>query len=544
MAAIATDVVTLRRWRPRPWFLVASVAAAAALLYALMRVDSGRAVQASYGFLCSRLNMRPNDWPCRVQDAHTVAVYVVGSLTIALGLAVPGMVLAATGRRFTALLPLAMPVTAAGLWGMTTAVWYMEPHAFGSPYLGMWPATGWRIPETYWAAHPSLASAADLAILAAPAIAIAAAMRPEKMRREAAPSWRATLAALACCGAASAGFLWGLIILAHRLWPDAFGWVSVEPGAVIVPAMTMGTFGWLLGTDRRWFPWIHVPVAILLSGAIMTALLASVGRIDDLSGFGAAIPYAGIGVICSFVRPLARRLARQPAEVQEQPTAAAPRSRRALRPAVALNAAAVAVLVVAGGAFIFNPAPTQYGASLPTYLGERTYVDDLRTKLNLRDALSAVDAYRTAHGTFVGFDAAAGLAGAPALVWRDGLPTTQSASDGQPLQIAVVTASDSSAELASLSVSGRAFCVRDSSADGTRYGTAGGYDARFGSQPMPVSALAAAVAACASRPWSEASFRPFPIGSLCIGAGDSALPICRAVQGLMRRTMASAIPAP
>jgi hypothetical protein len=125
MAVSALEVPVARRRRVPPWVLVGLASFAAAAVYALMRVDGGRAVQASYAFLCSRAAMRPNDWPCRVQDAHTAAAYVVGSLSVGLALALPCAVLAATGRRLTALIPLAMPVVAAGLWAMTSSLTYM-----------------------------------------------------------------------------------------------------------------------------------------------------------------------------------------------------------------------------------------------------------------------------------------------------------------------------------------------------------------------------------------------------------------------------------
>ena len=61
-----------------------------------------------------------------------------------------------------------------------------EKIAIGQPYLGMWPTFGWRTPQTFWFVHPVLASGVDFVLIAAPAVAIAAFVRPRMQR--AAPS--------------------------------------------------------------------------------------------------------------------------------------------------------------------------------------------------------------------------------------------------------------------------------------------------------------------------------------------------------------------
>jgi hypothetical protein len=512
--------------RARPWFLVLVASLAAAAAYALMRADGGRAVRASYGYVCNRLLMEPGDWPCRVRDAHTVSAYVVGSLTIGLGLSIPCAVLASTGRRLTAILPLAVPVTVAGLWSMTSSLWYMEPHAFGSPYLGMWPTFGWRQPTTYWFVHTASATLADLALLAVPAAAIILIARPRRDRSEPAVRWTVTLAALIGCAAASAAMLWVSALVANQLWPNEFGFAVTEPGAWVVPALAMGTFGFLLGPNRKWWPWIHAPVAVLLSGATMIALMSSVERFWNLSGYGAAIPYFGIALICSYARPLAERLSsRGPAtwiDLPESHHAAA----RKIRPRVALGTGAASILLISAFAFLFDPAPAHYSAALPTYLGERTYVQDLRAKDNLRDALAAVHTYRGAHGTLDGFDAATAAATAPGavLAWTDGIPVTAGAGglDDPVLQVGIVKASGQQAEFVALSASGTAFCVRERGRHAT-YGASPGAQTP-GTAPTASGAFAAAVAACGSAPWSSASLRPFPVGALCEASTTSRSP--------------------
>jgi hypothetical protein len=73
----------------RTWFMVLIVGIAAAGIYALMRIDGGQAIQSSYAHLCARLVMQPRDWPCRVSDANTTVLYIAGSLSVGLGLAIP-----------------------------------------------------------------------------------------------------------------------------------------------------------------------------------------------------------------------------------------------------------------------------------------------------------------------------------------------------------------------------------------------------------------------------------------------------------------------
>jgi hypothetical protein len=343
------------------------------------------------------------------------------------------------------------------------------------------------------------------------------------------------------------------VAISHRLWPSEFAYVADEPATWLVPVLTMATFGWLLGTDRRWWPWILAPTAVLLSGGMITALMSSIERVNDLSAFGAAIPYAVIGLIFSFAGPLARRVSRRVGPVVDAPAPAGsappeaspalaerpiPRAPRWIRPLVALNAGALSLLLIAGSAFLLDPAPAQYGASLPTYLGERAYVQDLRTKLNLQEALGAAGGYRAVHGTYAGFTAAAGEAAVRSLAWADGIPGE--ARSDQPLRVGIVVASASGVRLVSLSESGRAFCARATVTDGVpgspTYGAGRGMDGP-GDMPGSADGFAQATAACGSAPLNEDALRPFPIAGLCDGVGDGSLVICRAVQRLLRQAI-------
>src|SRR5207247_1686599 len=86
-----------------------------------------------------------------------------------------------------------------------------------------------------------------------------------------------------------------------------------------------------------------------------------------------------------------------------EPPARGPR----FRPVVVLNALAAAALAVSILMFQADPMPTRVGTSLPTFLGTRALDQDVRAKIDLREAITAMDGYRADHGTYTGFDAAA-----------------------------------------------------------------------------------------------------------------------------------------
>lgn len=93
--------------------------------------------------------------------------------------------------------------------------------------------------------------------------------------------------------------------------------------------------------------------------------------------------------------------------------------RRVLRPIAALNGFAVGALVVSLIAFRGDPLPVQLDTTLPTYLGQRVAVQDVRVKMNLLMAIEAMDEYRAASGSYRGFDAKIGSQVQPKLAWTD-----------------------------------------------------------------------------------------------------------------------------
>jgi hypothetical protein len=343
------------------------------------------------------------------------------------------------------------------------------------------------------------------------------------------------VASLAICAGASALLLWGSVALARHLWPAEFDFTQTDAGAWIVPALAMATFGWLLGPDRRWWPWILAPIAVLLTGATMIVLMGTVEHVWNLSGFGAAMPYFGIGLICSCGRPLAVRLSRRRAADgvvpdAEPSTLNAPRVRR-LRPSVLATAAAAAMLLVSATAFLLDPGPAHYAEAVPTYLGARTYVQDLRARSDLWRGMVAVSRYRDRYGSLTGFDATAARSVAPRVAWTDGVPTS-------PSQIGLsYLHARQGPTLVVMSGTGTAFCARDQAGRITYGSGGGGDDASTGIQTAPADAIAQAVAACGSTPFTASALRPFPIAHLCDGVDDEALIICRAVQSMLRTTL-------
>ena len=89
------------RFRSPAAFAVASIASASAYLW--VRIPVGREVQHSFANFCANLQMKPQDWPCQVTPARSIAFYLVASLLVWLAVAIPCAVLASTGRRVTAL---------------------------------------------------------------------------------------------------------------------------------------------------------------------------------------------------------------------------------------------------------------------------------------------------------------------------------------------------------------------------------------------------------------------------------------------------------
>jgi hypothetical protein len=427
-----------------------------------------------------------------------------------LALALPGVILAASGRRFSAL----VPVGAAGVATLFAAgVWFVGWHA--SQYLfGVTDSVfiGSGVGHAYWQTHGVQSIAADLVLVCIPTLAVAFLVsparrpRPEPLPRRAA--WLATFAVASGMVAVRIGFSH----LPSDLFVQSFAdtWIS---------AMVMLVFGAMLGTDRRWWPWALVPVAVVLSLGPAMLVMSIPTALTAFSWFGGVLPLVCAGFVGSLWRPIAERFAgRHAAERVPRATSTA-----AVRPTVVLNSNAVALHAISMLAVRTDPLPIQISTGLPTYLGERALADDVRTKMNLGIAIDAMEAYGAEHGSFMGFDAAAGERAASQLEWLDG-------ASKDPLVVGIVAADEASVRVVASSGSGKAFCmqaVTGPTGASVTYGSAGHDD------------VDRAMGRCGSTAWTPAAVRMFDVDAMCSGADDQVIIICRAVQRLIRTVLAS-----
>ena len=184
--------------------------------------------------------------------------------------------------------------------------------------------------------------------------------------------------------------------------------------------------------------------------------------------------------------------------------------------------------------FRADPLPVQVGTSLPTYLGERVQAQDVRTKLDLRQALAAMDGFAATNGTYRGFDATAGRALDPSLAWSDGHLASNGSEPVRALTMSVESATGGTARIAALSESGTAFCIERTGDGSIRYGGGGG---ETEGEPH-LAAFELAVALCGSTPWSQAAVRMPDTTRMCDGLDRSGgYLICRMVQVLIAETM-------
>jgi hypothetical protein len=513
-----------RRVRAHAWLFVAAVSIGAAAWYVATRI--GQPIPGPmFTGLCQRIRdaglaIQPGDWFCRPDPSSSHAIYAGASLLVAVGIALPCAILASTGRRVTALIPLlAAPVIDTGL------------------FMGLWSSDSWLV-------RPPGPMGRDILLMAAPALAVAIAVRHR--HRPKAP--RRTRTALEASVVASATVAAVIVIEAHRMIDGHYRDLGGNPfgnhWAFAPAACVLWIFGALLGFDRRWWPWSIGLIAILLSLGPSTALVSPLQHFTTWAPFGEAVPLAAIGLVGSTTRPLAAwldgRLARGSSTTNvnvaaRTQTAAEPLERaRRFRPVVVLNALAAAALAISLLMFQTDPMPAHVGTNLPTFLGTRALDQDVRTKMDLREAITAMDGYRVDQATYAGFDAATGKKSDPELAWQDG-PLAPALNGAWPaLRVSVDTATRDTARVVALSASGNAFCLERTAA-GLTYGrgtTTSPEPAKHASQM-----IRDAITRCGSTRWSASAVRPFPLNDMC-GGRDDGYVICRAVQALLVQIMA------
>jgi hypothetical protein len=343
------------------------------------------------------------------------------------------------------------------------------------------------------------------------------------------------------CIAAAAGILAAAQAAQARHFESVDGVISTQ--LILPAAICMGLFGLILGTDRRWWPWSLAPAAFLLSAGPSMALLSGPSRWVDWSPFGYAIPLTAIGFVCSFWTPFSAWLTPRLRRTRPDPETTTLDARessagRRVGRTVALNTIAVGLLSASWIMFVADPLPSNVSASLPTYLGVRVAAQDLRTKLDLRQAVAAMDAYRAAHGTFLGFDAADGVQAAPSLAWTDGVRPY--ASEREPyLTMSVISATDRRARVAAVSASGTAFCLERVVGGELSYGSSSAME------PAVRLALKQAIENCGAAPWTAAAIRPLETERMCDGLDpESGYLLCRMVQVVIADTLSQSKPTP
>jgi hypothetical protein len=477
-----------------------------------MRIPLGNAQFESFRGWCTQVEMAPQDWPCAIGRTHIVIALVASSLLTGLALAVPGLLLAASGRRLTSLIPVTLGAVATGVTVVLSAGSGGGERLFGVNQS----VIGSGDPGGYWFAHSVLAAVVDLVLVSVPAIAIVLLVRPARrprqieIRRHA--SWVATFSVVDTI----AIFRMALArVPGEDLFVPATSFTLIATG-------TMALFGAMLGTDRRWWPWALVPAALFLSLGPTMAVALIPTNFTALTWFASVLPLAASGFIGSLWRPIALRFSG--VRMVRPLTSPSPRT---VRPTPVLNAAAVAVLAVSLLAARYDPLPVELATSLPTFLGERVLAQDVRTMTNLWEAIAVAQRYGEDNGTFDGFDAAAGELAAPAFRWLDRVTH-------QPLVLTVASADEDSIRFLAQSASGPMFCMQRTD-DGVTYGSA---EKRPPSEAGPTFAEAAMLA-CDSTPFTPQALAMFDVGAMCDGVDDQGILICRAVQKLIRETLAS-----
>jgi hypothetical protein len=496
--------------------VLAAVVAAAGFL--MLRASADLPYPTFQG-ACERLRtsgvgVTPQDWFCQPVSWTTHSAYVASALLMAVGFVLPSVVLAATGRRLTALLPLLLVPATQFTSVLDSNRWWVGSWRTGS-------------------IEGKLAMAA---VLALPAVVVMV-VHPERRSPRVAVPLAACAAAWVVVALPAAGIVWLTDGMFERHFA-ALGGGLTSIGMVVPAAFAIALFGSLLGTDRRWWPWILVPVAVLMSAGPSSAVIIGPERLQDWSRFGAVVPLFAVGLVGSAWRPLAERFgarirqvdARSVGDTTPAPLVTEPGR---VRPTTVLNAVGAGLLLVSLILFRADPLLDQIGASLPTYLGARSSVQDLRTRQLLRQALTDMDGYQGEHGTYRGFDLAAAVSLDPELTWQEGPPHSAAGPNIPELTMGIVGASSTTARIVAVSPSGTSICIQR---DGN--GIAYGSSPRISWNTALPSGVSHAVAACGSTPWTDAALRPFPIGTMCVGLDrDSGYLICRMVQVIMTQTM-------
>src|SRR5205085_1166212 len=215
------------------------------------------------------LQMQPQDWVCRADSGRTVGVYLVASLLVWFGLAIPCAVLASSGRKLAAFAPLLVLCVLPFVWGTWAWATVAQSSSPDATYLG---ALDFGSLMGSGQLHTTGGPILDLLLVALPALFV-----PSRTRVIEPPFWKryAPRLAIVVCIGASVGVVW--IAQTMNLVPRSSLWLS-GTGEWFTPAAIMFVFGALLGRERRCWPWIFAPAGILLSLGLSEALLATISH--------------------------------------------------------------------------------------------------------------------------------------------------------------------------------------------------------------------------------------------------------------------------
>lgn len=247
-----------------------------------------------------------------------------------------------------------------------------------------------------------------------------------------------------------------------------------------------------------------------------------------LASFITVLPFFAVGLVSSFWGSLGVWLGQRFSRTSSDgaaPISSRPAPRRRLRPVVVLNAVAIGLVAVSLIAGLNDPASIRVATPLATYIGARDLANDVRAKMNLALAVGTLDQYKSKHETYRGFDAKTAEDVQPALTWQDGL------SDPTATAILVVDVLPTGARLATLSASGRAYCIEKLAGGQVQFGSSGS----AGSDPNPQGNVESAMAHCGSMPWTSSSPGRAPTLECLPEYGDYI--ICRMVEVLIHNIM-------
>lgn len=538
---------------PRAWprrALIGLAFVVPAGVYIAVRFGAATPFAVAFTGACQRLQqsglpITSKDWFCNPVPWTEHAAYLGVNFLVWLMFVIPCSILAVTGRRFTALLPMLVAP-------FFTFVGFDIFHV-------QWWGTA------YWPAHQDLAIALNLACLILPVAAVSLANRGRRPRSGGDPWMTSVFVSTALLVAPTIG----VVRVARMLFAQHFAqiggavtWKQLAPGVV-----SMAVFGALLGPNRKWWPWSVAPVAVLLSLGPVGALLWGPQRFQIWSQFGAAVPLAALGLLWAAWWPLAMGITRKtrrtrpatnlertlavPLETEDEeaaPLYSPPARGRGVRPGVVLNSVAISLLAISLIMFRADPMLVQINTPFPTFLGPRANWQDVRTRLDLLQAMSAMDAYAATHGGYRGFNAAAGVKSDPSLAWANlgDLPRGHSV----PWLTMFVATHGTRARIGAVSGSGAAFCIgRAGSHLPLTYGSASATRGAGGwaSSVPSVHArtlLGRALAACGQAPWTSHLVTALPINSLCDGVDehDGGYIECRMIQALGVQIMSSTKP--